>query len=131
MFKLSSLKRLSLSSKRLLTIDSKHAKIEELIKKSNSMNTTMTTTQRFMSWLSKNRQQLMNTVMVFFVFQYSFHIYNIQNIYNENIKKLEEKDQEINKIKNAITDKEWIKNVEDKIIKNKKNGNIYINSHLI
>ena len=36
MFKLSSLKRLSLSSKRLFTIDSKHAKIEELIKKSKN-----------------------------------------------------------------------------------------------
>jgi len=122
LFKSSSLKSLSISSKRLLTIDAnKQAKIEELIKKSQNMN-TMSTTQRFISWLSKNRQQLMNTVMVFFVFQYSFHIYNVQNIYNETIKKLEEKDDEINKIKNVLTDKEWIKNVEDKIIKNKKNG---------
>ena len=83
---------------------------------------TKTTTQCFMSWLSKNRQQLMNTAMVFFVFQYSFHIYNVQNVYNETVKKLEEKENEVIKIKNAVTDKEWIKNVEDKILKSKKNG---------
>jgi hypothetical protein len=54
----------SLKSSRSLCIDaSKQAKIEELIKKSQQIN-NVSTTQRFVSWLSKNRQQLMNTVMV-------------------------------------------------------------------
>ena len=136
----------SLKSSRSLCIDaSKQAKIEELIKKSQQMN-NISTTQRFVSWLSKNRQQLMNTVMVslfillssslssscltiitqvFFVFQYSFHIYNVQTVYNDTILKLKEKEEEVNSLRQSFTDNEWITNTEDKIIKNK--GGILLN----
>ena len=55
---------LSIKASRSLCIDaSKQARIEELIKKSQQMD-NISTTQRFVSWLSKNRQQIMNTVMV-------------------------------------------------------------------
>jgi len=67
---------LSLKSSRSLCIDaSKQAKIEELIKKSQQMNNNISTTQRFVSWLSKNRQQLMNTVMVSLVTLLHHHYY--------------------------------------------------------
>lgn len=51
----------------LCTDASKQQKIEELIKRSQQMD-NMTTTQKFIKWLSKNRQQLMNTVMVSLTF---------------------------------------------------------------
>jgi hypothetical protein len=75
--------------------------------------------QKVKNFVSKNRQQLINIIGVYFVFSYAVHNYRIKLAWDDLELEFKELQLEVDRIKDALQDEEWTSNIESEIRRTK------------
>ena len=77
--------------------------------------------QRFGSFISKNKQALINTMGVYFVLSYSVHNYRVQQAWDQREVEFKALEEEVTRMQETLGSTEWINKTEETIKKNYRN----------